>query len=76
MDVIPKTDPRAPVYLGRACMGTRKVINRKAPGVTPAPPIPVITRPTIKALDVGAVAQIIEPISKMAMLVMRAHFAE
>jgi hypothetical protein len=64
------------VYLGRSWTGTRKVISKKEPGVTPAPPMPVMTLPTIKALDVGAVAQTIEPNSNIKMLMIRTHFAE
>jgi len=47
-----------------------------APGGTPAPPIPVTTRPIIKALDDGAAAQTMDPISKMATLITMTHFGE
>lgn len=36
------------------------------PDVIPAAPIPVIARPTIRAVEVGAVAETMEPISNIA----------
>jgi hypothetical protein len=51
-------------------------MSRNAPGGTPAPPVPVMTLPTIKALEFGAVAHTMDPISKMMMLITITHFAE
>jgi hypothetical protein len=47
-----------------------------APVKVPALPVPAIARPTIKAGEVGAAAQTIEPISKIKMTVMKVHLAE
>ena len=76
MEANPKTEPMAPVYLGRDCRGTRMLTRKNAPDATPAPPAPVITRPTIKALDVGADAQTIEPTSKTDTRATSTHLAE
>lgn len=75
-EVIPNTEPRAPIYLGREARGTRKVIKRNAPAEMPAPPMPVMTRPTMSALELGAKAQTSDPISKMATSEMSTHFVE
>jgi hypothetical protein len=48
---MPNTDPRLPMYFGRSSTGTRKLMSKNAPGGTPAPPMPVITLPTIKAFE-------------------------
>jgi len=64
------------MYFGRDWMGTRKETSRNAPGGTPAPPIPEMTLPMIKTPEVGAAAHTIEPISKMAMLMIMTHLTE
>jgi hypothetical protein len=48
----------------------------KTPEPIPAPPIPVMARPTIKAFEVGAAAQTIDPISKIAVRIKRTHLVE
>jgi hypothetical protein len=48
----------------------------KAPEPIPAPPMPVMARPTIKAFEVGAAAQTIDPISNIAASVKRTHLVE
>ncbi len=45
-----------------------------APVKVPALPAPAIARPTMKAAEVGAAAQRIEPISKSTTTVMNVHF--
>lgn len=75
-EVIPNTEPNAPMYFGREARGTRKVIKRNAPAEMPAPPMPVMTRPTMSALELGAKAQTSDPISKMATSEMSTHFVE
>ena len=47
-----------------------------APVKVPALPMPAMARPTIKAEEVGAAAQMIEPISKITTIVMKVHLAE
>lgn len=42
----------------------------------PALPVPARARPTMKAGEVGAAAQTIEPISKITMTMMKVHLAE
>ena len=41
-------------------------MSNNPPDVIPAAPIPVIARPTIRAAEVGAVAETMEPISNIA----------
>lgn len=55
-----------PKYLGRDWSGTSVLMRRRAPDEIPAAPTPVITRPTIRAADVGAVADTMEPNSNIA----------
>lgn len=55
-------------------MGTKSTKMRVAPILVPALPKPAIARPTIKAVDVGAAAQMIEPTSKITIVVMKVHF--
>lgn len=55
-----------PKYFGREWSGTSVLMSRRAPDEMPAPPMPVITRPTIKVADVGAVADMMEPSSNIA----------
>ena len=61
-----------PKYLGRERRGTRLLIMTRAPELTPAPPIPVMARPTMSAAELGAVAETMEPISKIATSMTRA----
>lgn len=76
IEEMPKTDPSEPMYFGLDCIGTRKLMRMKHPGGIAAAPIPVITLPTIKAFEEGAVAQTREPISKIATLMTSTHFVE
>jgi len=52
------------------------LINRNAPAAIPAPLIPVLTRPTISAFEVGAAAQIIDPTSKITTSYVSTHLVE
>ena len=47
-----------------------------APVKEPALPAPEMARPTMKAAEVGAAAETMDPISKIAMVVMKVHLAE
>lgn len=47
-----------------------------APVKVPALPMPAMARPTMKAGEVGAAAQMIEPTSKIVMIAMKVHLAE
>jgi len=47
-----------------------------APTEVPAAPMPVIARPIMRAMEEGAAAQTMEPISNKATIVTRVHFAE
>ena len=76
IDDSPNTEPSPPVHLGLSCNGTRRLISKKTPVPMPAPPIPVMARPTIKALELGAEAQTMDPISKMATRVISNHLVE
>jgi hypothetical protein len=49
------------------------VTIRMAPENIPADPNPAIARPTMKATEVGAVAQIMEPTSKIAKAIRKVH---
>ena len=46
-----------------------------APVVQPALPMPATARPIIKAREVGAAAQMMEPISKTSTMAMKVHLA-
>lgn len=48
----------------------------KAPEPIPAPPMPVMARPTINAFEVGAEAQTIDPISNMNASAKMTHLVE
>ena len=61
MEARPKTAPRPPEYFGRDWRGMSWLISRKAPEAIPVPPIPAMTLPTIKAFELGADAQTMEP---------------
>ena len=76
IDANPNIALRPPLYLGRDCSGTMMLISMKAPHAIPAPPIPAIARPTMRALEVGAVAQTIDPVSNTATSMKRTDFAE
>ena len=67
----PKLAPMVPWYFGRLCKGTKSTKMMIAPAVVPAVPIPAMARPIIKAVDVGAAAQTIEPISKTTIVAMK-----
>lgn len=58
--------PVTPSTWGGLEAATISVIMRYTPGVMPAPPMPVVALPAIKALEFRADAQTIEPISKTA----------
>ncbi len=72
----PNVAPRKPWYLGRFCNGSKSTKMTVAPVKVPALPMPEIARPIMKAGEVGAAAQMIEPISKITMAVMKVHLAE
>jgi hypothetical protein len=46
-----------------------------APVVFPALPMPEMARPIMNAVELGAAAQMIEPISNMATSITKAHLA-
>lgn len=48
----------------------------KAPAIMAAAPTPEIALPTMKAAELGATAEISEPISKIASAPVNVHFAE
>ena len=48
----------------------------REPVVMPALPTPAMARPTMKAVEVGAAAQMIEPTSKTRATEMKVHLAE
>ena len=54
---------------------TRSTRMMVPPDKMPVPPIPAMTRPTMKALDVGAAAQTMDPSSKTLTRLMKIHFA-
>lgn len=76
MEARPNTAPKKPRYFGRFRSGTKSSIMTDAPTILPAPPRPVIALPIMNAIDDGAVAQISDPISKIATRAMNVHFAE
>ncbi len=67
IDAMPYMAPISPVYAGRLCRGTEYAMTIKAPENIPAQPMPAIARPTIRALDVGAIPQTSDPSSKIPM---------
>lgn len=66
-----KTPPMRPFTRGRLWLGKEWTTTSTQPAVTPLWPIPAITRPHMKAGDVGATVHKSEPASKMTRLVMR-----
>lgn len=46
----------------------------REPATMPAPPTPAIALPTMRAVEDGAAAQMIDPISKMAMVARYTYF--
>lgn len=75
MEAMPKTAPAKPWYFGRFLSGTKSVMITEAPTRFPAPPKPVMARPIMSAVDVGAAAHKVEPISKMTTSTKNVHFA-
>jgi hypothetical protein len=63
-----------PVYDGLDRRGTEFAMIKIAPEKSPAEPTPAMARPTIRAVDVGAIPQMKEPSSKMNRAVMKTHF--
>jgi hypothetical protein len=65
-----------PVKLGRASRGTQKEMITSDPHNTPEPPSPEIARPTMKTAELGAAAQIKDPISNTKSESMKVHLSE
>ena len=61
LEHIPKTLITIPIYSGLFSSGEMYVIMPKAPWISPAAPIPATALPTMKAAEVDAVAQTIDP---------------
>lgn len=75
MEATPKTAPIAPKYFALRSSGRRSTKTMFEPVVMPALPIPEMARPTMKALEVGAAAQMIDPIKNIAVDAMKVHLA-
>ena len=75
MDARPKVAPMNPMYLGLFSSGKRSERMTFPPVLLPALPMPAMARPMMKAVDEGAAAQMMDPISKMKMSVMKTHLA-
>jgi hypothetical protein len=71
----PKTAPMAPKYFALFSKGSRSTKTMFEPVVVPAPPIPDMARPTMNAFELGAAAQMIEPMRKMPVDAMKVHLA-
>src|SRR4051812_31148997 len=68
--------PTIAVYTGRNRRGRVVATTAKLPVRIPALPIPVTARPTINTTEVGAVAHITVPVSKMTIANTYDHFTE
>jgi len=66
-DPMPKVMLSSAAYAGRSLSGIQWAIIIRIPDQIPAPPRPATVLPTIRAFDVGAAPQTIEPTSKMMM---------
>jgi hypothetical protein len=67
-DATPNVAPSKPANIGRFLGSTEKAMMVYMPEVTPAAAIPAIALPQIKAVLLGATAQIKLPTSKIAAL--------
>lgn len=71
----PNVAAMKPVYFGRFSSGRISARITFAPVMPPALPMPATARPMMNAVDVGAAAQTIDPISKIRTVARNAHFA-
>ena len=71
---MPHTAPMIPVNAGLFGRGTDLAMIMSAPEKIPAPPIPAIARPIIRATELGLAPQIAEPISKINTAPTKVHF--
>jgi hypothetical protein len=62
--------------LGRFRRGTKSIMITDAPTIDPAPPTPVRALPIMNAIDDGAEAHTIDPISKIATRTANVRFGE
>jgi hypothetical protein len=72
-DAIPYIPPTRPMYVGRFSSGEVWVMISNAPENIPEEPHPAIARPAIKALDVGATAQMRLPSSNIPIADKKTH---
>lgn len=65
--------PMIPVKAGLFARGTDLAMMINAPEKIPAPPIPAIARPTMRARELGLAPQIVEPISNTTNAPIKVH---
>lgn len=70
---IPHIAPMMPVKAGRFARGTDLAMMINAPEKMPAPPMPAIARPTMRATELGLAPQIAEPTSNVARALINVH---
>ena len=73
-EAIPYIAPKSAPYLARFSIGTDKPIMIKLPANIPAEPTPEIARPMIRVVELGETPQMRDPISKMTIATIYAHF--
>lgn len=75
MDARPNVAPMNPKNFGLSFKGRRSTKMIMPPVEVPALAAPEMARPTMNAVDVGAAAQMMEPISKTTTVRMKVHLA-
>jgi len=75
-EAMPYMAPMNPVYIGRLTSGTEYATIMSAPENIPALPTPAMARPTMRAIELGAIPQMRLPNSKMPMAMRKTHLME